>query len=176
MKQTILLACCIGVTSTTETVQHLDKVTNFASCAPASYVNIGNYNFGTPVPSRPPGYEMHEQDTAVHQLSPSFSTTFGLDVPSYEDAMTDDGTSLLSQLHPESDLASLMSINDVVVVSINSGQAEAGEFYSNANTFFTTKEALYGEIPYKKYYDLKGGAEEFEYILSQFMHLTDTNE
>jgi len=175
-KRTISLAHHIGVTPTTETVHHLDKVVNRASCAPAPYVNIGDYDFGAPGPSCPPGYETHEQDTAVHQLSPSFSATFGLDVPSYKDAMTDDGASLLSRLHPEPDPASLMPIDDDDVVSINSGQAEAGEFYSDANAFFATKENLYEEMPYKEYYDLKGGAEEFEYVLSQCTHLTDTDE
>ena len=90
--------------------------------------------------------------------------------------MTNDGTSLLSRLHPEPDPASLMPIYDNDVVSINSGQAEAGEFYSNANTFFTTKEDLYEEMPYKEYYDLEGGAEELKYVLSQFTHPTETDE
>ena len=90
--------------------------------------------------------------------------------------MTDDGASLLSRLHPEPDPASLMPIDDDDVVSINSGQAEAGEFYSDANAFFTAEEDLYEEMPYKEYYDLEGGAEEFEYVLSQFTHLTDTDE
>jgi len=31
-------------------------------------------------------------------------------------------------------------------------------------------------MPYEEYYDLKGGAEEFKYVLSQFTHLTDTDE
>jgi len=69
-----------------------------------------------------------------------------------------------------------MPIDDNDVVSINLGQAEAGEFYSNANAFFATKEDLYEEMPYEEYYDLKGGTEEFEYVLSQFTHLTDTDE
>jgi len=90
--------------------------------------------------------------------------------------MTNDGASLLSQLHPEPDPASLMPIDNNDIVSINSGQAEAGEFYSNANTFFTTKGDLYEEMPYEEYYDLKGGAEELEYILSKFMHPTETDE
>jgi len=92
---------------------------------------------------------------------PSFSATFGHDVPSYEDAMTNNGASLLSQLHPEPDLASLMPIDDDNVISINSGQAEAGEFYSDANAFFTTEEDLYEEMPFEEYYDLEGTAEEF---------------
>jgi len=176
MKRTISLAHRIWVTPTTETVHHLDKVVNCASRAPAPYVNIGNYDFGTPSPSCPPGYETHERDTAVHQLLPSFSATFGLDVPSYEDAMTNNGASLLSWLHPQPDPASLMPIDDNDVVSIHLGQAEAGEFYSDANAFFTAEEDLYEELPIEVYYDLNGGAEEFEYVLSHFMHLTDTDE
>ena len=176
MKRTILLTRHIGVTPTTETVHHLDKVTNCASHVPTPYVNISDYNFGTPSPSCPLGYETHEQDQAVHQLLPSFLATFGLDVPSYKDAMTDNGTFLLSWLHPEPDLASLMPIDDNDVISINSGQAEASEFYSDANAFFATEEDLYEEMPYKEYYDLKGGTKEFKYILSQFTHLTDTDE
>jgi len=140
------------------------------------YVNIGDYNFSTPGPSRPPGYETHKQDTAVHQLSPSFSATFGLDVPSYKDAMTDDGASLLSRLHPEPNPASLMPIDDDNVVSIHLEQAEAGEFYSDANAFFATEEDLYEELLMEVYYDLDSGAEELEYVLSQFTHLTDTDE
>ena len=94
MKRTISLACCIGVTPTTETVCCLDKVVNHTSHIPAPYVNIGNYDFGAPGPSCPPDYEIHEQDTAVHQLLPSFLATLGLDVPFYKDAMTDNGVSL----------------------------------------------------------------------------------
>jgi len=90
--------------------------------------------------------------------------------------MTDDGASLLSQLHAEPDPASLMPIDDDNVVSIHSGQAEAGEFYSDANAFFATEEDLYEELPMEVYYDLDGGAEEFKYVLSQFTHLTDTDE
>jgi len=176
MKQTILLIHCIGVTPTTETVHHLDKVVNRASCVRAPYINIGNYDFSTPGPSHPPGYETHERDKAVHQLLPSFLATFSLDVPSYEDAMTDDGASLLSRLHPEPDLASLMPIDNVDVISIHSGQAKAGEFYSNTNTFFTEEEDQYEEMPYEEYYDLEGGAEELEYILSQIMHPTEADE
>jgi len=175
-KWTISLAHHIGVTSTTETVHHLNKVANHASRVPAPYVNIGDYDFGAPGSSHPLGYETHKRDQAVHQLSPSFLATFGLNVPSYEDAMTDNGTSLLSRLHPEPVLASLMSIDNDNDISINSGQAEAGEFYSDTNTFFATKEDLYEEMLYEEYYDLEGGAEEFKYVLSQFMHLTDTDE
>ena len=69
-----------------------------------------------------------------------------------------------------------MSIDNDNDISINSGQAEAGEFYSDTNTFFATKEDLYEEMLYEEYYDLEGGAEEFKYVLSQFMHLTDTDE
>jgi len=89
--------------------------------------------------------------------------------------MTDDSVSL-TQLHPEPDPASLMPIDDDDVISINLGQAEAGEFYSNTNAFFAAEEDLYEEMPYEEYYDLKGSTEEFEYVLSQFMHLTDTDE
>jgi len=107
---------------------------------PAPYVNIGDYDFSAPSPSRLPSYKAHKQDQAVHQLSPFFSATFGLDVPSYEDAITDDGIFLLFQLHPEPDQAFLMPINDDDVVSIRSGQAEAGEYYPNANDFFAEEE------------------------------------
>ena len=69
-----------------------------------------------------------------------------------------------------------MPIDDDDVVSINSGQAEASEFYSNVNAFFAAKEDLYEELPIEVYYDLDGGAEEFEYVLSQFTHLTNTDE
>ena len=69
-----------------------------------------------------------------------------------------------------------MPIDDNDVVSINSGQAKAGEFYSDANAFFAAEEDLYEEMLYEEYYDLEGGAEEFEYVLSQFTHLTDTDE
>ena len=90
--------------------------------------------------------------------------------------MINDGALLLSQLHPEPDPASLMPIDDDNVIFIHLEQAEAGEFYSDANAFFATEEDLYEEMPYKEYYDLEGSAEEFEYVLSQFMHLTDTDE
>ena len=90
--------------------------------------------------------------------------------------MTDDGAFLLSRLHPEPNPASLMPIDNDDVVSINLGQAEAGEFYSDANAFFTAEEDLYEELPMEVYYDLDCGAEEFEYVLSQFTHLTDTDE
>ena len=59
-----------------------------------------------------------------------------------------------------------MPIDNDDVVSVNSGQAEAGEFYSDANAFFAVEEDLYEEMTYEEYYDLEGGAEEFEYILS----------
>jgi len=95
-KRTISLARRIGVTPTIETVCHLDKVTNRTSRVPAPYVNISDYDFSTPSPSHPLGYETHERNQAVHQLSLSFSATFSLNVPSYENAMTNDGTSLLS--------------------------------------------------------------------------------
>jgi len=65
-----------------------------------------------------------------------------------------------------------MPIDDDDVVSIHSGQAKASEFYSDANAFFATKE----EMPYEEYYDLEGGAEEFEYIFPLSTHLTDTDE
>jgi len=90
--------------------------------------------------------------------------------------MTDDGASLLSRLHAEPDLASLMPIDDDNVVSINSGQAEAGEFYSDANAFFATEEDLYEELLMEVYYDLDGGAEEDEYVFSPPTHLTNTDE
>ena len=90
--------------------------------------------------------------------------------------MTDDGTSLLSQLHPEPDLESLMPIDNDDVVSINLGQAEASEFYSDANAFFATEKDLYEEMPYEEYYDLEDGAEEDKYVFSPSTHLTDTNE
>ena len=67
------------------------------------------------------------------------------------------GHSLLSWLHLEPDLASLMPIDDNEVIFIHLGQAEAGEFYSNANTFFTEEEDIYKEMLYEEYYDLKGG-------------------
>ena len=90
--------------------------------------------------------------------------------------MTDNGTFLPSPLHPESDLASLMPIDNDNVVSITLGQAEAGEFYSDANAFFAEEKDQYKEMPYKEYYNLKGGAEELKYVLSHSMHLTDTDE
>jgi len=92
---------------------------NRASHTPTPYINIGDYDFSVPGPSHPPGYEIHERDQAVHQLSLSFSATFSLDVPSYEDAMTDD-SAFLTRLHPEPDLASLMPIDDNDVIFINS--------------------------------------------------------
>jgi len=56
--------------------------------------------------------------------------------------MTDGGAFLLSQLHPEPDLTTLMYIDDDDIISIHSGQAEASEFYSDANAFFAAKEDL----------------------------------
>ena len=91
--------------------------------------------------------------------------------------MIDNSASLLSWLHPEPILASLMSINNNDIVSIHSGQAEAGEFYSNANAFFAVEENLYEkEMPFEEYFDLEDGAEELEYIFSLFIHLTDGDE
>ena len=96
MKWTISLTCRIGVTPTIEAVHHLDKVANCTNRVPTPYVNIDNYDFGAPSSSCLPGYEAREQDQAIYQLLPSFSATFGLNVPFYENAMTDVGTSLLS--------------------------------------------------------------------------------
>ena len=137
------------------------------------YINLGNYDFPTPGASCLPGYEAHEWDQAVHQLSLSFSATFGLDVPSYEDAITNDGTSLLTQLHPEPSLASLMPINDNNVIFIHFGQAEAGEFYANANAFY--KDNYEKKMSFKEYFDLDGGTEKDKYILSLSMHPTDAD-
>ena len=175
-KQTISLIRRIGVTPTIETVCRLDKVANHANRAPSPYVNINDYDFGAPSPSHLPGYEAHEQDQAVHQLSPSFSATFGLDVPSYEDAMTNDGASLLSWLYPEPTSASLMPIDDNDVISIHSGQARAGEFYPNADTFYAAKEDLYKELPMEVYFNLNSGAEEDKYVFPPSMHLINTDE
>ena len=69
-----------------------------------------------------------------------------------------------------------MSIDDDDIISIHSGQAEAGEFYPNADTFFTAKEDLYEELPMEVYYGLDGGAEEDKYIFPLSTHLTDTDE
>jgi len=69
-----------------------------------------------------------------------------------------------------------MPIDDDNNVSINSGQAEAGEFYSNANDFFTAEEDLYEELPMEVYYNLNSGAEEYKYVFSPSTHLTDTDE
>ena len=69
-----------------------------------------------------------------------------------------------------------MPIDDDDDVSINLEQAKAGEFYSDANVFIAKEEDQYEEMPYEEYFDLEGGAEELEYILSQSTHLTDTDE
>jgi len=90
--------------------------------------------------------------------------------------MTDDGASLLSWLHPEPTLASLMPIDNDNDISIHSEQAEAGEFYPDANTFFTAEKDLYEELPLEVYYDLDSGAEEDKYIFPLSTHLTDTDE
>jgi len=66
--------------------------------------------------------------------------------------MTDDGTSLLFRLHPDPTLASLMPIDNDNVISIHSGQAEAGKFYPNTKTFYATEEDLYEELPMEVYY------------------------
>jgi len=67
-----------------------------------------------------------------------------------------------------------MPIDDDDDITIHSGQAKAGEFYANANTFFK-EEDQYEEMSYEEYFDLKGGAEELEYVPLS-MHLTDTDE
>jgi len=149
-------------------VRNLDKVANHASHAHTPYVNLGDYHFTTPSPSRLASYEVHKWDQAVHQLSPFFSATFDLDVPSYKDVMTNDGTSILSWLHPEPSPASLMPIDNNDVISIHSGQAKASEFYADAKAFY--KEEYEKEIPFEEYFNLNGGAKEDKYIFSLFMH------
>ncbi|KAI9571876.1 hypothetical protein HD554DRAFT_2168647 [Boletus coccyginus] len=67
----------------------------------------------------------------IKTLSPSFLATFGLNVPSYEDAMKDDSSSLLNHLYQFIKPATLIQIDDEDAVFIHSGQAEAGEFYTN---------------------------------------------
>jgi len=69
--------------------------------------------------------------------------------------MTDDGTSLLSWLHPEPDPASLIPIDDDDDVSIHSGQAKAGEFYSNANAFLPLKRTSTRKCPMRNIMTLK---------------------
>jgi len=138
------------------------------------YVNLRDYDFGAPGSSRLPEYEIHEWDHAIHQLSLSFSATFALDVLSYEDAMTDNGAFLLLQLHQELSLASLMPIDYNNVISINSRQAKAGKFYTNAKAFF--EDGHEEEMLFKEYFDLDSSAEEDKYILSPITHPTETDK
>ena len=88
--------------------------------------------------------------------------------------MTDDGTSLLSQLHPKPSPASEMPIGNEDIIFIHSGQAEAGKFYTNANTFF--EEEYKEEMLFKEYFNLDSGAEENKYVFSLSLHSTETDE
>ena len=88
--------------------------------------------------------------------------------------MINDDTTLLFQLHPEPLPASLMPIDDEDIVSIHSGQAEAGEFYTNAEAFY--EKEYKKEIPFKEYFNLDGSAEENEYIFPlSSPHSTDAD-
>jgi len=135
-KGAISLTHCLCVIPTIKMVRCLDKIANHNSHVYAPYVNIGDYDFTPPQSFLPTMRPMRKAKLSISSCCSSQSLLASMFPLTYENTMINDDTTLLFQLHPEPLPASLMPIDDEDIVSIHSGQAEAGEFYTNAEAFY----------------------------------------
>ncbi|KAI9464154.1 hypothetical protein HD554DRAFT_2175206 [Boletus coccyginus] len=174
MKNVISLTCHLEITPTIETVRYLDYITN-CKFTHTPILNSGNYDFSTFRSSHLPIYKDYKSDSSVRQLSLFFSATFGLDMPTYKDAMEDNLSSLLNCLYQPIEPAVLIQVDDEDFISIHSGQAEAGEFYTIQDNFYAQEEEEF-KMAYEAYFDLDGGYENEMYVFSSFLlHPSDTD-